>query len=1550
MEWTTFQHLDLRHVARGIYKPLQPHAAAFHPTQALVSAAIGTYIIEFDALTGSKLATIDIGSPVVRMAYSPTSGHSVVAILERVEHIRLVLVQSYDFTAIRQDCTIRSCDFDAEQTCVLHSPEKKTEHISSETEVHLALTPLQPVVFFGFHKRMSVTVVGTIEGGRPPTKIKTDLKKPVVNLACHPRLPVLYVAYAEGLIRAYNIHTYAVHYTLQLDNTIKLVGAGAFAFHPTLEWIFVGDRRAIESLDIPRILSQQGGEAVYPLPHIRALEVHPKLNLAALLFANMSGGDNMKNRASYTREGRKQLFAVLQSARGSSASVLKEKLSSMGSSGILADHQLQAQLQEQHIKGQSDLAISDIARKAFLYSHFMEGHAKTAPISRLPLISIVDAKNKLKDIPVCQPFHLELNFFNKENRVLHYPVRAFYVDGVNLMAYNLSSGGDSIYKKLFTSIPGNVEYYPKYMVYGKKRHLFLIVYEFSGTTNEVVLYWEHTDIKLANNKGSTIKGCDAAFIGPNENQFAILDEDKSGLALYILPGAALQEADGKNAAVEPNFLPDQPVDGNPNAIQGPMPFLFDTEIDRIFSTPIESTLMFACNGKQIGLAKLVQGYILPSSDGHYISTKTEGKKFIRLKANEIVLQVHWQETPRGYVAGVLTTHRVLMVSADLDVLASICILGWDGKVRTVLSISMPNADDFYPAALVGALNDRLLLANPTDINPRQKKGVEIKSCLVGLLEPLLIGFATMQQNFDQKLDLSEILYQITSRFDSLRITPRSLDILAGGPPVCGDLAVSLSQAGPQFTQVMRGLYAIKALRFSTALSVLKDEFVRSRDYPKCPPTSHLFHRFRQLGYACIKYGQFDSAKETFEVIADYESMLDLFICHLNPSAMRRLAQRLEEEGADSELRRYCERILRVRSSGWTQGIFANFAAESMVPKGPEWGGGNWEIKTPTNLKSIPQWELAAEVMPYMKTDDGAIPSIITDHIGVYLGSIKGRGNIIEVKEGSLVIPAAGDHKPNGVLTSVAKSTDSSMGVTSGETKAGSLMGLETLIKPNHSSTAADEQAKAAEEFKKTMYGTADSGSSSDEEGVSKMKKLQIRIREKPTSGTVDVNKIKEATKRLGDGLGLPIARTKSWTGQDLGQSQQQPYPATSASLTNPTVSAPGDLFGTDSWVQPALVSESAPATKGVGTAAGPIPEDFFQNTIPSLQVAAALPPPGSYLSKLDQTPQKVEVGGKVPPDHVNAPAADIGLPGGGVPPQSAEQPIPPESLALPGGGIPPQYSAPAAGLPQPQVQPAQMPLSTQPLDLSALGVPNSAESEKPTSSAPTPTSVRPGQVPRGAAAPICFKTGLAHLEQNQLPDSLSCFDEAFLALAKDNSRGADIKAQATICAQYKIAVTLLQEITRLQKVQGPRALSAKDEMARLSRHLGSLPLQAKHRINCIRTAIKRNMDVQNYAYAKQMLELLLSKAPPGKQEELRSLIDICVQRGLTNKSIDPLEDPSQFCAATLSRLSTIGYDVCDLCGAKFSALSAPGCIICGMGSIKRSDALGGAGPVPSPFG
>ncbi|KAF9605441.1 hypothetical protein IFM89_017460 [Coptis chinensis] len=354
------------------------------------------------------------------MLYSPISGHVVIAMLE--------------------DCTIRSCDFDTEQTCVLHSPEKRMEHISSDTEVHLALTPLQSVVFFCFHRRMSVTVVGTIEGGKAPTKIKTDMKKPIVNLVCHPRLPVLYVAYADGLIQAYYIHTYVVHCTLQFDTTIKLIGAGAFAFHLTLEWIFVGDRRGtllawdvsterpnmigitqvgsqpitsiawIPTLRLLITLSKDGTLQVWKTRVINNPNMPPMqanffelLRVSSLiclwnLSLNVTSDDNLKNRTADTLEkAENSFFAVLRNARDHrcfAASVLKEKLSSLGSSRNFRRSSTSDATRGTSLEGiyyfifasQGQLTISDIARKAFLHS----------------------------------PFHLELNLFNKANRVLHY--------------------------------------------------------------------------------------------------------------------------------------------------------------------------------------------------------------------------------------------------------------------------------------------------------------------------------------------------------------------------------------------------------------------------------------------------------------------------------------------------------------------------------------------------------------------------------------------------------------------------------------------------------------------------------------------------------------------------------------------------------------------------------------------------------------------------------------------------------------------------------------------------------------------------------------------------------------------------------------------------------------------------------------------------------------------------------------------------------------------------------------------------------------------------
>ncbi|KAF5195937.1 hypothetical protein FRX31_014477 [Thalictrum thalictroides] len=66
----------------------------------------------------------------------------------------------------------------------------------------------------------------------------------------------------------------------------------------------------------------------------------------------------------------------------------------------------------------------------------------------------------------------------------------------------------------------------------------------------------------------------------------------------------------------------------------------------------------------------------------------------------------------------------------------------------------------------------------------------------------------------------------------------------------------------------------------------------------------------------------------------------------------------------------------------------------------------------------------------------------------------------------------------------------------------------------------------------------------------------------------------------------------------------------------------------------------------------------------------------------------------------------------------------------------------------------------------------------------------------------------------------------------------------------------------------PSAISAKDEMAMLSRHLGSLPHLAKHRISCIRTAIKGKWRCRTMLMPNRLLN---SFTPKHLQEPLNSL-------------------------------------------------------------------------------
>lgn len=85
----------------------------------------------------------------------------------------------------------------------------------------------------------------------------------------------------------------------------------------------------------------------------------------------------------------------------------------------------------------------------------------------------------------------------------------------------------------------------------------------------------------------SLLGRDAAFLGPDDNQYAILEEDRTGLNLFSLKAVATKEALENNAAVlEENTFADNAASATSTERQGPLQFTFESEVDRIFSSPL----------------------------------------------------------------------------------------------------------------------------------------------------------------------------------------------------------------------------------------------------------------------------------------------------------------------------------------------------------------------------------------------------------------------------------------------------------------------------------------------------------------------------------------------------------------------------------------------------------------------------------------------------------------------------------------------------------------------------------------------------------------------------------------------------------------------------------------------------------------------------------------------------------------------------------------------------------------------------------------------------
>jgi len=109
------------------------------------------------------------------------------------------------------------------------------------------------------------------------------------------------------------------------------------------------------------------------------------------------------------------------------------------------------------------------------------------------------------------------------------------------------------------------------------------------------------------------------------------------------------------------------------------------------------------------------------------------------------------------------------------------------------------------------------------------------------------------------------------------------------------------------------------------------------------------------------------------------------------------------------------------------------------------------------------------------------------------------------------------------------------------------------------------------------------------------------------------------------------------------------------------------------------------------------------------------------------------------------------------------------------------------------------------------------------------------------------KSAFVELERGKFIEALNDFNETFRLFAL-LERPQEKEKEARVCSCYKLALKLL--IAKSHE-------SDHIKVALWSRFLAQLLLQPKHRIICVRMAIKENMEVRNFGVAGRFINILL---------------------------------------------------------------------------------------------
>jgi hypothetical protein len=176
-----------------------------------------------------------------------------------------------------------------------------------------------------------------------------------------------------------------------------------------------------------------------------------------------------------------------------------------------------------------------------------------------------------------------------------------------------------------------------------------------------------------------------------------------------------------------------------------------------------------------------------------------------------------------------------------------------------------------------------------------------------------------------------------------------------------------------------------------------------------------------------------------------------------------------------------------------------------------------------------------------------------------------------------------------------------------------------------------------------------------------------------------------------------------------------------------------------------------------------------------------------------------------------------------------------------------------------------------------------------------------------------------------------------------------VKKEIKLTACYKYLLSILIEMKRSEQ-NIPRG-------ALLTRILADVNVQPKHHLICVRMAINRNMDAQNFKLSAKLIKTLL---PLGLQDapKLQERLSVCEKNNFVDNSTFPYQCPSckkstdisestcdncktkiLFCWKTHLPITQSTYLQCSACDANFSTASTTvneKCIICTSGSLSIS--------------